>query len=209
MADPDALTVEFIEENLRKFVTPGSLETLSRKAARRELEKQLGFGDDGLKGRRGDINSVLDKLVEEFRPVEDEVKTESRESEGGESENESEVNSKVGVKTGATPTSEIPKNLKKLQASMMSKADFLAGAQSLQTRVSPDLSFSMIPRQFSSGSCGWYFGGKLQMPVGDKRCWCQMNMLCTVMGSGSWPTGTDDSPEDSDEKPESKKKRRK
>eukprot|EP00921_Rhytidocystis_pertsovi_P015551 GHVQ01024733.1.p1 GENE.GHVQ01024733.1~~GHVQ01024733.1.p1 ORF type:complete len:263 (-),score=55.68 GHVQ01024733.1:898-1686(-) len=82
--------------------------------------------------------------------------------------------------------SDPPKNLKKLQHNLMSKQQFLSQAGGLTAVIGPTLKFEMAPRLFKPGSCGWYWGGKVQIPVGDKMIWCQLGVNCSVLGSKEW-----------------------
>ena len=42
------------------------------------------------------------------------------------------------------------------------------------------------PRTFSSDNCGWYLGGKVQIPVNGKLVWAQAGLNITIAGSQSW-----------------------
>ncbi|KAL8454535.1 hypothetical protein Emed_000256 [Eimeria media] len=96
------------------------------------------------------------------------------ESEGGsESDDEAEPASKK-QKTGAGP----PKNLKKLQSAIMSRQSFLEQAPVMASKIG-EMVFDMKPRTFSSGSCGWFHGGKVAIKVGDQELWCQLGVNCT------------------------------
>jgi hypothetical protein len=43
--------------------------------------------------------------------------------------------------------------------------------------------YELDPREFSSGSFGWFASEKLVIPVGSKRVRCQMSLNVTVIGS--------------------------
>ena len=42
------------------------------------------------------------------------------------------------------------------------------------------------PRSFSSGSMGWYLGGKIEIDVGGQTVWAQLGCNITIPGSQSW-----------------------
>lgn len=197
--DPAACGKDELERVLRLFVTADSVEHLSRKLARRELERRLNLPEDALKSRKDEVNSILENLVSEIRGEEEEdpqVKPEPENSEttedpngldeagepsDGREEEDSEPKKKR-QKVGSDP----PKNLKKAQAAIMTKSEFLKFAMVLETHIGPHLKFELKPRTFSSGSCGWYHGSKVEMPVGRQKIWCQLGINCTVLGSKEW-----------------------
>lgn len=197
--DPASVGKDELERVLRLFVNSESVEHLSRKLARRELERRLNLPEDALKSRRDEVNSILENLVSEIRGEGDQEDNAEVEEEGGEppedsngvdeageqsdggDEEDSEPRSKK-QKLGPDP----PKNLKKAQADIMTKSEFLKLAMVLETHIGPHLKFDLKPRTFSSGSCGWYHGGKVEIPVGRQKIWCQLGINCTVLGSKDW-----------------------
>jgi hypothetical protein len=64
----------------------------------------------------------------------------------------------------------------------ISRADFLAKAESLKIDVG---GFPMVaePREFSTGSFGWYVNGKAQLTVDGKNVSVQVGMNLIVVGS--------------------------
>ncbi|MFI5291016.1 MAG: hypothetical protein ACHQ17_15255 [Polyangia bacterium] len=64
----------------------------------------------------------------------------------------------------------------------ISRADFLAKAEPLKIDVG---GFPMIaePREFSTGSFGWYVNGKAQLTVDGKSVSVQVGMNLIVVGS--------------------------
>lgn len=180
MSDPFQFDRVKAEEYLREVVTAETWRDMSRKLAREKLEDKLGLGPDGLKDQKQEINQILDKIVNEL------VEAEESESEGGDSEVDDDEPGPPSKKqkTGPDP----PKNLKKLQSSLMSRQSFLEQAPVMASQIG-DLVFDMKPRTFSSGSCGWFHGGKVAIKVGDQEVWCQLGVNCTVLGSKEWKDG--------------------
>ncbi|OEH78784.1 uncharacterized protein LOC34617400 [Cyclospora cayetanensis] len=167
------------EEHLREVVTAETWKDMSRKLAREKLEEKLGVAPDGLKDHKKAINEILDKIVNELSGGGD-SESEAEESEADE---ETEPATKK-QKTGPDP----PKNLKKLQASLMTRQSFLEQAPVMASKIG-EMMFDMKPRTFSSGSCGWFHGGKVAIKVGDQEIWCQLGVNCTVLGSKEWRDG--------------------
>jgi hypothetical protein len=64
----------------------------------------------------------------------------------------------------------------------ISKADFLKDAKSV-TMVVDGTSYTLEPKEFSTGSLGWGYHGKLGIKVGDKTVKVQGSVNLTVIGS--------------------------
>jgi hypothetical protein len=60
--------------------------------------------------------------------------------------------------------------------------DFLSKAQSV-TVIINGVEFIAHPKEFSTGSFGWYLTSKLHLPVGDQKVNCQIGMNMTIIGS--------------------------
>lgn len=177
MSGPGNFDLVKAEEHLRELVTAETWKDMSRKLAREKLEEKLGAGPDGLKAHKKEINEILDKIVNELSGEGD------SESDVGDSDPEYEEAEPASKKqkTGSDP----PKNLKKLQSSLMSRQSFLEQAPVMASKIG-DMVFDMKPRTFSSGSCGWFHGGKVAIKVGNQEIWCQLGVNCTVLGSKEW-----------------------
>ncbi len=72
-------------------------------------------------------------------------------------------------------------------ASSISKAAFHRGAKLLKVQILAGskiaAEFELDPREFSSGSFGWFASEKLNVPVGNERVRCQLSLNVTVIGS--------------------------
>ncbi len=69
----------------------------------------------------------------------------------------------------------------------ISKAEFRKAAERLHLQIGSwgdgAPKYELDPREFSSGSFGWFASEKLDVPVGSKRIRCQMSLNVTVIGS--------------------------
>ena len=69
----------------------------------------------------------------------------------------------------------------------ITKAEFDDGAKRLHLKIMSEgecvAELDLDPREFSSGSFGWFASEKLQVPVEDQRVRCQMSLNVTVIGS--------------------------
>lgn len=64
----------------------------------------------------------------------------------------------------------------------MSKTDFLAKAEPVKVEIA---GFTMMaePKEFSTGSFGWYLTGKVQVTVGGQPLPVQVGANLTIVGS--------------------------
>jgi hypothetical protein len=65
-------------------------------------------------------------------------------------------------------------------------------ATALGVRLGEVLVAQAKPKEFSTGSLGWHATTKLQVRVGDKLVWVQVNVQATVCGSKAVPEGRPD-----------------
>jgi hypothetical protein len=68
----------------------------------------------------------------------------------------------------------------------ISREDFLAKAQPLKVDLN-GFPLQADPREFSTGSFGWYVNGKASIMVDGKPIQCQVGMNITVVGSKELP----------------------
>lgn len=64
----------------------------------------------------------------------------------------------------------------------ISRKDFKANAKPLSVKIGDSLQ-SGDPREFSTGSFGWYCGGKVTIEIDGVPVKCQMTCSITVVGS--------------------------
>lgn len=73
---------------------------------------------------------------------------------------------------------------KTAKAPSIDRETFSAKAQGTQCRIGEFPAY-LDPRQFSTGSYGWGFSGKVTMMVDGKPVQCQASINVTVIGSKS------------------------
>ena len=189
-----------MKEHVQEIIkSVGSLDELSAKKVREELEKKMGLEPGELKSQKTEISKLIDEVLEE---QEDDKQDDTAADEEDEDEDEDEKPKKgkkrpaeAPPEDGKQPKStcttrsgdEAPKNVKKMQESIkgMSTSKFLSQGPTLEI----DLCGNTLrgpPRTFSSGNKGWYMNGKVEIPVGDKMVWAQVGMNITIPGSSSW-----------------------
>lgn len=68
----------------------------------------------------------------------------------------------------------------------ITRGEFAAAAETLTLKIGNDKGGGheiANPRTFSSGSMGWYAGGKMLMPVNGKQVKCQVTCSIVIVGS--------------------------
>ena len=93
------------------------------------------------------------------------------------------ANRKTTAKGKATSKSSANKGLE----CPITQAEFREVAERLHVQIMSwgdgAAKYDLDPREFSSGSFGWFASEKLEVPVGGKRVRCQMSINVTVIGS--------------------------
>jgi hypothetical protein len=68
----------------------------------------------------------------------------------------------------------------------ISRGDFREHAKMVEIKIN-GLDFQADPREFSTGSLGWYLNGKTTIEINGKRVPVQIGMNLTVVGSKELP----------------------
>lgn len=64
----------------------------------------------------------------------------------------------------------------------VTRTEFNEQAQSVKVLIQ-GVEMEALPKEFSTGSFGWYLTGKLMLPVGEKKVNVQIGLNMTVIGS--------------------------
>jgi hypothetical protein len=71
----------------------------------------------------------------------------------------------------------------------ISRDEFKSQAPTLEIVIG-DRKFKAYPREFSTGSLGWYVSDKMDVEIAGKPVTIQLGLNLTVVGSKELPTGT-------------------
>lgn len=71
----------------------------------------------------------------------------------------------------------------------ISRDDFKSQAPILEISIG-DRKFKAMPREFSTGSLGWYVNDKMDVEIAGKPVTIQLGLNLTVVGSKELPTAT-------------------
>ena len=129
------------------------------------------------------IKENKDFLKQKVKAIAKEVLAQdSKESEESQEESDKKaVKAQIFTASGKAP----PRLLKKLQASILTKAEFHKNAQPVELSIFGNRAIGP-PREFTSGNNGWWTGGKIEVPIGDKTVWAQLGVTITLLGSQTW-----------------------
>lgn len=194
------------------MVTEETLPTLTRRLVRTNLENYFALPEDALLSRKQEINDLLGQVMSQIadqeaaapttkqstttkesgmttRKRKSEVVHEDEDDEDAEMEDDESSSDMETSRSRRAKKKPAAKgralSMKKVQGSLMTKEFFTEKAQPLESKIGP-LSFTMAPREFSTGSCGWFYGSKHEFEIDGKPVVCQMTVNCTVLGSRTW-----------------------
>jgi hypothetical protein len=68
----------------------------------------------------------------------------------------------------------------------VSREDFRKQAQAVEITIG-GVPMTAEPREFSTGSLGWYLNNKVSLKVGDKSVQVQIGLNLTIVGSKELP----------------------
>eukprot|EP00419_Tripos_fusus_P011247 CAMPEP_0172663026 /NCGR_PEP_ID=MMETSP1074-20121228/5675_1 /TAXON_ID=2916 /ORGANISM="Ceratium fusus, Strain PA161109" /LENGTH=195 /DNA_ID=CAMNT_0013478969 /DNA_START=77 /DNA_END=664 /DNA_ORIENTATION=- len=184
---------EDLTAEVSKVLRGSDLEETSLKEVRAELERRFGLKPGGLDARK-DLCKQL--VAAEIAKIQEEQAAQEEEG-AGQAAKESEANKKNSrVSTGGQKRARESeegdgKKEKKVsnraaeQALCMTKADFMRSAKSFKIEIG-DRQLTVPPKEFSTGSCGFFSNGKVTMNVGSVPLTVQCSLNCTVIGSKQW-----------------------
>jgi hypothetical protein len=84
----------------------------------------------------------------------------------------------VGVKGNGSKRTQCP----------ISREQFREQVQPVRVQIG-SISVEVDPKEFSTGSLGWYLNGKTSVEVGGVKCPVQIGLSLTIIGSKELPQG--------------------
>jgi len=69
----------------------------------------------------------------------------------------------------------------------VTRDEFRGNAKAITITVN-DVEMEAQPKEFSTGSFGWYLTGKIMLPVGEKKVNVQIGLSLTIIGSKEQPS---------------------
>eukprot|EP00915_Cephaloidophora_sp_WS-2016_P010059 GHVH01014592.1.p2 GENE.GHVH01014592.1~~GHVH01014592.1.p2 ORF type:complete len:337 (+),score=97.96 GHVH01014592.1:2131-3141(+) len=180
---PEYADMDKVRKMCLEFITPENVHTMTVKLAKKELGSRFNASYDEIDLYRSQIHVVIKAVGTEMAEMND--------NDGEEEEEEEEK-----AKAKASPKKGAPKKgLKKAQARLMSKKQFVADGSEYDL-ILGTFKEKIKPKEFNTGSCGWGLSRKVAFNVGDKELQCQLSVNCIVVGSKQWKSGEGDDESD-------------
>jgi len=156
------------------------------------VEKQSGLEENALKPKKALISKCIDDYMEQ----------QEKDASDSDSQSDSPEPPKKKQKRKAAPAADkkkgnplfsvqtisgekAPMRLKDLQCDALTTEEFMEIAPMLEVNVFGN-NVSGAARVFTSNNKGWYAGGKIEVPIGDKIVWAQLGVNLSIVGSKEW-----------------------
>lgn len=195
-----------IEDSLREILNKDSIHVLTYRKLIEHLETKYKVPNGSFDEKRAFIKSLSKAIVEEVGQQGQPEAGSQPQADGRQEQPQAEPPAEAArqpAEDDAPPSSDTESDVsteppkkkrntgaKAQQQKLMTKATFTEKAPELQFELNGGLLKAVLkPRKFSTGSCGWYYGSKLQIPVDGKEVVCQVGVNCTVVGSKAWEDG--------------------
>mmetsp|Transcript_87310 Transcript_87310/g.271259 ORF Transcript_87310/g.271259 Transcript_87310/m.271259 type:complete len:232 (-) Transcript_87310:154-849(-) len=181
----------------RRFrLSPGALDAFREKLkeivaaeiAQIQAEQELEDGAEDLEGGEDAAEAAAEAEVEAEavgsaqRSPKEKRKSKSKEASSAEPRKSGQKRPRDEDNAGAVR----PRTgAKSLQASVMTRKEFMKKAKGFAVQIG-DRKIQGAPKQFSTGSCGFFGASKVVLKVGDEDLTLQCQINCTVIGSKQW-----------------------
>ncbi|EZG43822.1 DEK carboxy-terminal domain protein [Gregarina niphandrodes] len=179
----ERITDQDLENGIRGIVNSDNITSMTKRILRHELEQHFGLPENSLLPAKDRIKNVLTRVVNEV----DQVSPSSSECVPRKKRVRKEAEDSEGSSAGEQQRSAKRSN-RRSATGPMTKAQFMDNAVTFKSQIGP-VEFDLAPRKFSTGSCGWFYGSKHDLMVGDVPVTCRFTLNCIALGSKNWPNG--------------------
>jgi len=163
-----------------QIITPENCSKMTIKMAKQKLCEFFNASYEEIDKYRGEIKNVVKEIGSA-------VSLAAVANEEEEEEDSEEVSSRRrAAKRPAATKKSSPKGIKRQQARLMTKAFFVKNGENMDLTLGSGVSEKCVPKEFSTGSCGWGLSKKVSFKVGDKEVQCQLSVNCIAVGSKQW-----------------------
>lgn len=173
----DAVLAEHISTILRsKDLTQTSL-----KEVRSSLEQKLGFPEGALDSHKAKVKELTTAEIARITAEQGSPEGEAQEEEAA----QEAPSAGMGSKAKRKKSDDGPGATKKKQATCMTRKQFEEQAQGFTVDITGK-KLKVAPKVFSTGSCGFYAGGKFDVKIGGATLTMQCQVNCAIIGSKLW-----------------------
>lgn len=183
-----------LKEDVFAILKEHGLDSMTKKKVRLLVEQKRGSDSGALKSKKDSISKYIDLYMEENRQDSGSDSSDSSEPEPSPKKKRKKAPvKKADPDVKKTPTfscktrsgGKAPSQLKNRQCDAMTIEEFQRLAPRLELEIFGN-KLTGEPRSFTSGNRGWYSGGKIEVPFGDKILWGQLGINLSIVGSKEW-----------------------
>ncbi|CAK0840452.1 unnamed protein product, partial [Prorocentrum cordatum] len=171
------------DETLKGHVTAilegQDLTKTSMKDVRGLLEARCGLAEGTLSNHKAKVKDIVTAKIAELQEA---GQDEGTPAAGQPSTPPRSAGSK---ETGSGRKSGELGGTKRRQAGLFTRGGFMKKARTFPVKLG-DSNFSVPPREFSTGSCGFFLSAKVPMEMDGQKVMMQCSLNCTVIGSKEW-----------------------
>eukprot|EP00933_Yihiella_yeosuensis_P064373 TRINITY_DN67731_c0_g1_i1.p1 TRINITY_DN67731_c0_g1~~TRINITY_DN67731_c0_g1_i1.p1 ORF type:complete len:222 (+),score=67.43 TRINITY_DN67731_c0_g1_i1:36-668(+) len=199
----ESLTEEQLQKSIANLLDGRDLTQTSLKEVRSELEKVYSLDPGSLNVRKdkikdlvsveiariqagGEASSASSAAAGAAKPAEEGKRGQKRQREEEAEAEEDADDGEVDARQEAPgKKKKPPSNAKALQATALTRNAFVNQARAFKVKIG-DKDLKADVKKFSTGSCGFFGNGKVNVSVGGQQLQCQVSLTVTVVGSKQW-----------------------
>jgi len=190
---PPYSDMEQVRAACEQIITPENCGKMTIKMAKQKLCEYFNANYEEIDKYRSEIKNVVKEIGSAVSLAA------AAANEDDEEEESDEVARRRVAKRPAAVKKSSPKGIKRQQARLMTKAFFVKNGDNMDLTLGTGVSEKCVPKEFSTGSCGWGLSKKVSFRVGDKDVQCQLSVNCIAVGSKQWAERESNEEEDDDD----------
>lgn len=190
MAEASLLPAD-AEAHVRTILEGQDLTTMSLKEVRSKLEVKLGKEPGSLDPAKGEIKALVSAEITRQQEQEEGDGSASGSDSGGKKQATATKRDREEKKDDDEPSARKKKKkgegkgATKRQSDAMTRKHFMDNAQPFKVKIG-DKEVKVPPKNFSTGSCGFYASQKVTLDVDGQPLTLQCQFSCQVIGSKQW-----------------------
>lgn len=164
---------------------------MSLKEVRSQLETRLGKEPGSLDPAKAEIKAIVSAEITRQQEQEGDGSASGSDGEGSKqaTKRDREADDKEAPAAKKSKNGERQMgNKKQTQASAMTRKAFMEAAEAPKVKFGEKV-ITVPPKQFSTGSCGFYASSKVTVDVAGQPLTLQCQFSCQVIGSKQWEDG--------------------
>ncbi|CAK0838126.1 unnamed protein product [Prorocentrum cordatum] len=156
------------------------LTQMSMKEVRGLLETRCGMAAGALDEHKAKVKEVVTAKIAELQDANDQHEDAASAAVAPAAQPSAGAKQKRADRKPGEPGA-----AKKKQSTLCTRKSFMKNAKTFPVKLG-DNNFNVAPREFSTGSCGYFLSSKVPMELDGERVMMQCSLNCTVIGSKEW-----------------------